>query len=307
MTTPDPEPTPTDPGSAAQSDAGALMPEPTAESSTGPEAEGSDAAAADPARHAVPRPAPVPPEPWAQPSTSEPAAPIVAPAPVTSVAAAASGPTTTSSPPERVGPPPAAPAAVATAAAESPAPGVTGAPVPTPSSDERAYDFPDPSPPTLPGAGSHVLGALVGLLLGPLAAGLALLGQSRILVVQAPEWDGSVESAGIALVLVGAVLLLVTALLGRWTAAVPITAGSVLTATGLVGLVAPTSTHEQVVAWVSSQEWRPTVEQTVVAATSGTLVLLGVLLLGAGVATIRSRRNGLHVGAFRERHRPPSA
>lgn len=255
----------------------------------------------DPARHAVPRPAPQPPDPVvhtttpapaaAPPDVSEPAERVAAPGATSAPPERAATPVVTSVPPERVGPA---------------APPPTGAPVPTPSSDDPAYAFPDPSPPTLPGVGSHLLGVLTGLVLGPVGVAVALLGQSRILVVQAPGWDGTVESAGIALVLIGGLVLLGTALLGRWTAAVPLTAGGVLAVAGLIATLAPALTHDQVLALVSSAEWRPTVEQTLVAATSGSLVLVGALLLAAGLVTASARRNGVHVGAFRERHRPPT-
>jgi hypothetical protein len=148
-----------------------------------------------------------------------------------------------------------------------------------------------------------VLGVLVGLVLAPVGALALLLGQSRILVVQADHWDGDVETLGIALVTVGALLLAALALLGIWTAAAPITGGGILLLLGAPALLAPGFTSRQTLVLIDPEGWHATITQTVVAGTSGTLLLAGLLLLVAGLVAAVARRRGLRLGAFRERHR----
>jgi hypothetical protein len=48
--------------------------------------------------------------------------------------------------------------------------------------------------------------------------------------------------------------------------------------------------HSDVVRWVATESTQASVEQTVVAATSGTVLVIGVLLLVAGLAFARGRR-----------------
>lgn len=268
------------------------------------------------ARHAAARPTPVPPGP--APAPTDPAAATAGAA--WSAPAAASDAAATGAPgtegTRAVAP--GADAAATTAAADvagagsaDPATGAptegaplaAGAPAPVPPTGEPGFDFPDPHPPTPAGIWSHVLGVLVGLVLAPVGALALLLGQSRILVVQADGWDGDVELLGIALVAVGAVLLACVVLLATWTAAVPVTGGVVLLLLGLPALVAPTFTARQTLLLIDPEGWHATVTQTVVAGTSGTLLLAGLLLLVAGLAAAATRRRGLRLGAFRERHR----
>jgi len=167
--------------------------------------------------------------------------------------------------------------------------------------DERL--FPDPNAPRTVTVGTHVLGVIVGLLLGPIGAGVLLLGQARVLAVQVDAWDASVEVLGITLVTLGLLLHVVVLLLGLWTPAVPITAGALLTAAGALSLYAPGIARTQVLDLLTSDGWRLTVTQTVVAGTSGTLLVGGLLLLVAGLALAAARRQGVRLGAFRERNR----
>ena len=129
------------------------------------------------------------------------------------------------------------------------------------------------------------------------------LGISRILVVEAPGWVAAVDVLGIVLVTLGALLLLAAALLSLWTPTVGLVGGAILTLAGAFALYAPGLARSGVLHVLSSEGWRPTVEQTVVVATSGTLVVAGVLLLGAGIVSAVARRHGIRLGAFRERHR----
>lgn len=235
--------------------------------------------ALDTGRHAVVRPAPTPPdEPVAEPvavetpaPTPEPTAPVE-PEPVVPVAAYAAAPATE---------PPVAP--------------------PTTAEDDRL--FPDPNAPRSTSVGSHILGVLVGLILGPVGVGVLLLGQSRILAAQVDGWDASTEVLGIVLVSVGLLLLAFVLLLALWTPAVPITAGTILTLAGIVYLFAPSVAREQTLNVLTSSGWRLTVTQVTVAGTSGTVLAVGFLLLLAGLVAASARRRGVRFGEFRERHR----
>ncbi|MBO3094351.1 hypothetical protein [Cellulomonas dongxiuzhuiae] len=163
--------------------------------------------------------------------------------------------------------------------------------------------FPDSHAPRTPHAGTHVLGALVGLVLAPLALGLLLLGQSRILRVQVEGWDASLELLGIVLVSAGALLLAGLLALGLWSAAVPLTAGLVLGVVGGLQIYAPGIARETTLDVVGADSWELTVTQATVAGTSGTTIAVGVLLLTAGAVVALTRRHGVRLGAFRERNR----
>ena len=289
---------------------------------TGPEPTPHPASDDEAARHAAARPAPVPPGP--APAESGSAAATATPAWLTPAAGSDGAGTPGADATDIAGASADAPgtdaaesgtASAPTAGADGPgagpglghpraaAPLPTGAPAPVPPTGEPGFDFPDPHPPAPAGIWAHVLGVLVGLVLAPVGALALLLGQSRILVVQADGWDGDVEMLGIALVAVGAVLLACVVLLATWTAAVPVTGGVVLLLLGLPALVAPTFTARQTLLLIDPEGWHATVTQTVVAGTSGTLLLAGLLLLVAGLAAAATRRRGLRLGAFRERHR----
>lgn len=287
--------------------------ETSTDTGTGPEPAAHPAPDDEAARHAAARPTPVPPGPtpaasaptgpgWPAPTTTDAAGTDTTAADTTAAVAAGSA-TATPVVAGTDGADPAAGADPATGAPTATAALPTGAPAPVPPTGEPGFDFPDPHPPTPAGIWVHVLGVLVGLVLAPIGALALLLGQSRILVVQADGWDGDVEMLGIALVAVGAVLLACVVLLATWTAAVPVTGGAVLLLLGLPALVAPTFTARQTLLLVDPEGWHATVTQTVVAGTSGTLLLAGLLLLVAGLAAAAARRRGLRLGAFRERHR----
>jgi hypothetical protein len=279
-----------------------------------------DDADTDTGRHAVARPTPEPPAASGEPSAPDPVvAPVASRPDGTRPAAPADDP-----PPGRPGgPDDDAPGRAAAPAATTPDPAVSPVAVSpvaathdgTATRDGAATQggaatrgdddelFPDPNAPRTPHAGTHVLGVLVGLVLAPLALALTLIGQSRVLVVQADRWDASLEVLGIVLVSCGVLLLAALLVLGLWTAAVPLTAGVVLSALGGLYLYAPGVARTTTLDVVGSDAWHLTLTQVTVAGTSGTALVAGVLLLAAGVVVALTRRHGVRLGAFRERNR----
>lgn len=268
--------------------------------------------AVDTGKHAVVRPAPVPPPP-ARPDATAPQTPVPATTDTTAVPAAAPDPVVAATP-ARAEAPVRRPVAAATApATASPTPTPTAeqtavhpAPEPVetdPRPDQKPELFPAPNAPRTTTWGTHVLGALVGLLLAPLAAGVLLLGQSRILAEQAPGWDASLDVTGIVLVGLGLLALGWVAILAVWTPAAPITGGLVVGVIGGFALIAPGIARSQTLRVVDSDGWRTTVTQVTVAGTSGTLIVAGFLVLIAGLVAVLAHRRGVRLGAFRERHR----
>jgi hypothetical protein len=131
---------------------------------------------------------------------------------------------------------------------------------------------------------------LVGLVVGAVGIWTVLFGQSRILGVQAPGWDASYDPLGVVLVTVGVLVLACLLALGLWTPAVPVTAGFVATVAGVVLLYVPATTHVDIVRWVATDATRVSVTQTTVTATSGTVFVVGALLLVAGLVLAVGRR-----------------
>jgi hypothetical protein len=140
------------------------------------------------------------------------------------------------------------------------------------------------------GAGRALLGVLVGLVVGAVGIWTVLFGQSRILGAQAPGWDASYDPLGVVLVTLGVAVLAGVLALGLWTPAVPVTAGLVATVAGVVLLYVPATTHVDVVRWVATDATRVSVTHATVTATSGTVFVLGALLLVAGLVLAVARR-----------------
>lgn len=224
---------------------------------------GAEARAAR-AAHVAERPTPLPPEPAPAPAA------LPAPARTTGTAGTTpSHPGTTASDTD---------ATASRPSTDAPGDGAT-----------TSDPFPTPVAPRGVGFGGHLLGALFGLVLGPLAVLVAGLGQSRIVHAYAepqPEW---VQGLGITLVALGAVLLIGVVLLGLWTAAVPITGGAVVTAVGLTFMVIPERAYTEALRLFRTDANSVTVVNLATEGVSGVVLLLGVLLLTAGIAISVSR------------------
>lgn len=168
--------------------------------------------------------------------------------------------------------------------------------------DDRDDLFPGPHAPRRTGPAGHLLGTVVGLVLVPVALAVVLVGESRILVAQTDGWDASTDVVGIVLVSVGVLLLAATVCLGVWSPTVPIAGGLVTAVVGGVFLYAPSLARDTVLAGLDGTSWRTTGGNATVAATSGTVLLAGVLVLVGGLTAWQSRRRGKAIGDWRARH-----
>lgn len=167
----------------------------------------------------------------------------------------------------------------------------------------RTDVVPEPVAPRATGFGGHVWGVLIGVLATPVALTLALVGQGRILAVQSGAWDASLDRWGIAFVTAAVLVLAVVVYLGVRTAAAPITGGILATLLGAVFLYAPGVARDETMRWLATTNSHDTVSHATVGGTSGTILLVGLLLLTAGVATAAAKRRGRVLGEFRERGR----
>jgi hypothetical protein len=171
-----------------------------------------------------------------------------------------------------------------------------------PTTDGDGDLFPGPHPPRRTGPRGHLLGIVVGIVVVPVALVVVLVGESRILVAQTDGWDASTDLVGIVLMTVGILVLAATVLLGVWSPAVPIAGGLVTAVVGGVFLFAPSLARETVLTVLDGTSWRTTGGNATVAATSGTVLLAGVLVLVAGLAAELARRRGKAIGDWRARH-----
>jgi hypothetical protein len=130
------------------------------------------------------------------------------------------------------------------------------------------------------GAGVVGVLAVVGVFMA-LAGGARLY--TRLLVMFA-----GLDPLGLIVLLVGSVLVGAAVLIGRWTSAAALVAGVVTAVVGLVGLGSPSTLFLASAAW---PELRRGLE---IAGPSGSLLLVGVLLVIAGLALrVRARRGAV--------------
>ena len=245
--------------------------------------------AADTGRHAVVRPAPTPPD---EPPTAA-AAPVETPPdPVRS-------PTT----PTHPSPPPSpSPRSRGRRSRRSRPPRRTEPTPPAAEDDDRL--FPDPNAPRSTSVGSHILGVIVGLILGPdrrrgAAAGRVAdpAGAGRRL---GRVHRGARHRAGLA----RPADPRVRAAAGALDAGGPDHGrrGAHARAASSTCTL-PSIAREQTLNILTSSGWRLTVTQVTVAGTSGMVLAVGFLLLLAGIVAGSARRRGARLGEFRERHR----
>lgn len=161
--------------------------------------------------------------------------------------------------------------------------------------------FPVPHGPPTTGAGGHVLGVLLGLVLTAVALVVLLLGQSRIAAGGPSRDPVAADVLGIVLVTVGVALAAVVALLAVRTSAIPFTGGLLGVLVGAAYLFAPGSAHRETVRLLGTQQNRDAVVTIAGVATTGTPFLVGLVLLATGTAASLVRRRGIEVGTFRAR------
>lgn len=204
---------------------------------------------------------------------------VTPPAPSPGTPPVAAAPSTTA-------PVPDAPAAApASATPEAPPTGAASLLGP----DQRSRrDIPDP--PARPGFVRHLLGVVLGLVVTPVALLLVGVGLARLADIAGTARMGT-DVLGLSLLVVGVVLLAAVVLLGAWTPALPITGGLVWgIGLGAAYLALPNRTNrtiEQVFGEVPAPA-----DQLAQTAMSGYLVLVGTLLLAAGIAIGVARRLG---------------
>ena len=235
----------------------------------------SDAPSTDPTpggQHAAPRPTP----------PSEPPAPSRdiphEGAPRESAPTAASGNRQTSAP---------APTPAPGAGPTQPPPGAAAAPTPPPG-DGPAL----PEPPRRPGIGRRLIGALLGFVLTPVALTLTGIGTARLSDIAGTS-DMGTDLLGGTLLTIGVVMLAVIVLLGIWTTSVPIVGGLVWgVALGLAYLIVPGVMQDGAEAMTADRSVPEAIDQVADAGMSGYLVVLGVILVAAGLATTLARRSG---------------
>ncbi|MDT0167157.1 hypothetical protein Q9R32_16515, partial [Actinotalea sp. AC32] len=132
--------------------------------------------------------------------------------------------------------------------------------------------------------------ALVGLVTTPVAVVLTGVGAAR-LAESAPSRGGG-DTLGIALLVLGVLVLAAVAVLGSWSSAAPVVGGLVWgVVVGAAAVVSPRRFSE-VVEELGAAGAPAATEQLVRSATGGLLLVVGTLLLATGTATAIARRVG---------------
>ncbi len=196
--------------------------------------------------------------------------------------------------------PTAAPTTPGGAAAPAPTPLVAA---PTPPSDTPAAatvvtDRPaTPDLPRRPGLKRHLIGVLLGLLVTPVGLVLAAMGVGHM--VDLPAGDGALTDAfGLVQLATGGLILGLVAVLGRWSAAVPITAGVLWgLGGGGVALWDPQGVHDAVHQVTDGRFAEIAINHILDPALNGSLLVLGLVLLGSGIAAGLARGAGRSFGA----------
>jgi len=153
--------------------------------------------------------------------------------------------------------------------------------------------------PTKPGFLRHLFGSLIGLLITPI--GLVFAAWGGQLTLQTPsQIEPNVDWFGFGLIVLGALILGAVALLGCWSPAAPITGGLVWgLLLGSVYLIVPQLAWDTTASLFGASP-PAFVRDLVTSGTSGLLLLVGVILIGSGIAAGLARRSGRIFGQARE-------
>lgn len=155
----------------------------------------------------------------------------------------------------------------------------------------RADETPLPEPPGRPGIARHALGVLLGLVLTPVGLLLAGIGTARL--ADAAASSDPVDALGLSLLVVGALVLVAVVLLGLWSPAVPVAGGALWgVALGTAYLAVPHLLDDGLTAASGDRVLPAAVEQLTEVAETGQLLVTGLLLVAAGIATGGARRAG---------------
>jgi hypothetical protein len=134
-----------------------------------------------------------------------------------------------------------------------------------------------------PSIAARIVSGLVGLV-AVLGVALALAGGSRLYVNQLVRLNG-MDPLGLVLLLAGSVLLAAAVLAARWSSAGALVAGAIVGVVGLIPIASPIAVFSVGEVW---EELRRGLD---IAGASATLLLIGLLLVIAGLAArVRARR-----------------
>ena len=149
-----------------------------------------------------------------------------------------------------------------------------------------------PDLPRRPGAKRHLVAVLVGLLLTPVGLVLAAMGIGHM--VDLPAGSGALTDVfGLVQLGAGALVLLVVALAGRWSPAVPLTGGLVWgLGGGGLALWDPQGVSEAVHGVTDGRFAQVAIDHILAPAQTGSLLVLGLVLVGSAIATGAARRAG---------------
>ena len=149
-----------------------------------------------------------------------------------------------------------------------------------------------PEPPARRGFARHLLAIVLGLVVTPFAVLLIGVGTSRLADVAGTNEMGT-DWLGTTLLVVGLVMLAVLVLLGVWSPAVPIVGGLVWgIGLGVAYLAWPGPMEDAAQSMTSDGSVPVAIDQLAQAAMNGYLLVLGTLLVAAGLATSLARRRG---------------
>jgi hypothetical protein len=180
---------------------------------------------------------------------------------------------------------------------QSPTPATTTGVTPPPPGGSSAapVDRPRrelPEPPAKPGIGRHLLAGVLGLVLTPFAMLLIGVGTSRLADIAGTN-DMGTDLLGTSLLALGLGLLAAIVLLGAWSTVLPIVGGLVWgVGLGLAYLMFPVTMEDSAAAMTTNGSVPVAIEQLADAAMAGYLLVLGTLMVAAGIATGIARRGG---------------